>query len=96
MWGHTYNHPYMHIAECGVIHCTYNLPRMDTQVAEYEATIGALESAHAKATSENSDLSSQLSEAESKASALAKAKSSLEAQLEETRSDLESESTVSY
>ena len=44
--------------------------------------------------SENSDISQQLSEAESKVSSLSKAKQQLEAQLDETKSDLQSETSV--
>ena len=56
--------------------------------------MNSLESSHSKAMSENSDISQQLSEAESKVSSLTKAKQQLEAQLDETKSDLQSETSV--
>ena len=45
--------------------------------------------------SENNDLSQQLGDAESKVGSLSKSKSTLEGQLEEMRSELQSESSVS-
>ena len=56
--------------------------------------MNSLESSHSKAMGENSDISQQLSEAESKVSSLSKAKQQLEAQLDETKSELQSETSV--
>ena len=64
------------------------------KVMEYESTISALQTAQAKATSENSDLSSQLAQAESTGGSLMKAKNALESQVEDLQSELQSETSV--
>lgn len=64
-------------------------------MADYEATITSLQAMQAKMQSENNDLSQQLGDAESKVGSLSKSKSTLEGQLEEMRSELQSESSVS-
>lgn len=58
-------------------------------------TITSLQAVQAKIQSENNDLSQQLGDAESKVGSLSKSKSTLEGQLEEMRSELQSESSVS-
>ena len=58
-------------------------------------TIASLQAMQAKIQSENSDLSQQLADAESKVGSLSKARSTLEGQLEELRSEVRSESSVS-
>ena len=64
-------------------------------MADYEATITSLQAMQAKMQSENNDLSQQLGDAESKVGSLSKSRSTLEGQLEELRSELQSESSVS-
>ena len=64
-------------------------------MADYEATITSLQAMQAKMQSENNDLSQQLGDAESKVGSLSKSRSTLEGQVEELRSELQSESSVS-
>lgn len=70
------------------------LNQASTRVAEYEVTIAALQTSKAKLQSETNDLSSQLSEAESKNGSLSKTNANLLAQLEELKSELQTEVTV--
>ena len=56
--------------------------------------MAALEATQSKIQSENSELSQQLAEAESKVSSLTKTKQQLESQLEDTKSELNSENSV--
>jgi chromosome segregation ATPase len=72
------------------------LNEANSKLADHEATIVALTSSQAKFQSEANELGSQLSEAESKAGTLSKAKSGLEAQVEDLKSELETESSVSW
>ena len=65
------------------------------KVAEYEVVIGALRSSQSKLQSENGELSTQLSDAESKNGSLSKANNNLSAQLDEAKSELETEIAVS-
>ena len=64
-------------------------------MADYEATIASLQAMQSKIQSENNDLSQQLGDAESKVGSLSKSRSTLEGQVEELRSELQSESSVS-
>lgn len=65
------------------------------QLREYESTIATLQAAQAKAQSENAELLQQATDAESKIGVITKAKNALEAQLDEAKAELESESNVS-
>ena len=65
------------------------------KIAEYEVAQGALQTAQSKLQSENNDLNSQLVDAESKNGSLSKANANLSAQLDEAKSELEMEASVS-
>lgn len=71
------------------------LSETSTKVAEYEVAIATLQGSQAKLQSENTDLASQLGDAESKNGSLSKANTNLTAQLDETKSELETEIAVS-
>ena len=64
-------------------------------MVEHEAMVADLTNFKNKAQTENAELAAQLEEAESKINSLAKAKNNLEAQLEETKQELEAENKVS-
>ena len=72
------------------------LGEASAKVAEYEVAMGALQTAHSKAQSENNELNSQLVDAESKNGSLAKANTNLSASVDELKSELEMEINVSY
>ncbi len=71
------------------------LGEASARVAEYEVAMGALQTSQAKLQSENGDLSSQLADAESKNGSLSKANTNLSAHLDEAKSELEMEISVS-
>jgi chromosome segregation ATPase len=71
------------------------LGEASSKVAEYEVTIGALQTSQTKLQSENAELSSQLADAESKNGSLSKNNTNLSSHLDEVKSELEMEITVS-
>ena len=71
------------------------LGEASTKVAEYEVAIATLQINQGKLQSENADLSSQLGDAESKNGSLSKTNTNLSAHLDETKSELEMEVSVS-
>ena len=66
------------------------------QLRESESALSSLQASHAKAQSENADVGQQLSEAESKISTLTKSNHQLNGQVDDLKSDLQSETTVRH
>ena len=66
------------------------------KIAQFEVAVSALQNTQSKLQSENNELNTQLSEAEHNNGTLSKNNTNLTSQLDEAKSELEMESTVSF